>query len=79
MQFMRLEMQTKHRTENLKVRDRLGDLGVEGRIIKTGVREERRAAVNWMKITGNGVPMTGFCDHANEHSDSIKLDNFLDS
>jgi hypothetical protein len=53
--------------ENLKLRDNLEDLDVDGKILKWG------GAINWTE--SQLEPAVGSCEHDNEPSGSIKLEN----
>jgi hypothetical protein len=55
--------------ENLKLRDNLKDLDVDEKILKWG------GAINWTE--SQLEPAVGSCEHDNEPSGSIKLENFL--
>jgi hypothetical protein len=74
---------SKHKTRNSyrlldrkpKERDNLRDLSVEGRTIKINIRKSGREVGGDYWEQGS---MKGFCEHGNEHSDSIKAD-FSDS
>jgi len=63
---------------NMKARDHLGDSGVDGRIILRRIFRKWNVGVwtgsSWLRIGAGG----GICECGNEHSGSIKCEEFLD-
>jgi hypothetical protein len=61
---------------NLKEKDHLGDLGVDGRIILRCILNRMGRALI-IRLTEDG-DMAGSCEHGNELSGSIKYREFPD-
>jgi hypothetical protein len=70
-------MHTKLQVENLKGRDQLGALGIDGRIILKWVfKDVGYEGVNWIHMTPNGASCS-LCEHSNEPSGFTKGVEFL--
>jgi hypothetical protein len=66
-------MRTEFQSENLKGRDYLGDIGVDGDNIKRDFKEERCGSVDWIQLVRDRDQWRAFLN-----TDSSKVGKFLD-
>jgi hypothetical protein len=72
-------MCTKFWSENLKGRNYLEDLVIDGRIIlKRDHRDISCGVVKWIHVAQGWGPEAGFCEYGNEPLGLIKRGEFLD-
>jgi len=63
---------------NLRIRDQLGDPGVDGRIILRWIFRKLDVGYGLDRAGSGQGEVAGTCDCGNEHSGSIKCGEFLD-
>jgi len=63
---------------NLRIRDQLGDPGVDGRIILRWIFRKWDVGYGLDRAGSGQGEVAGTCDCGNEHSGSIKCGEFLD-
>jgi hypothetical protein len=63
----------------LKGRDHLEDLGVKGSLVLKWIFVKYDVKVYTIDLAGSGYgPLSGFCEHGDEHSGSIKVTESLE-
>jgi hypothetical protein len=71
------EIRTKFWSENLKGRNRLGDLVIHNKVMLKWILHDTEG---WgLDLTGSGLdPLVGICEYGNTSSNSIKCRRFID-